>query len=150
VILYGTDAATEINFNDYTNINDFSKAVQGLRYQRGTTRIDKALQRAYDDLFSSKGTSRRDVQRVAYIITDGRQTQASDAVSLDEAAEQLRQEGVYMVAVGVGSAADRNELRLLTDKDDDVFMTDSFDDMLGKMPSLSFTGCQGESIVNVL
>lgn len=143
VVLYSTDARTEINFNDYTNINDFSKAVQSLRYQRGKTRIDKALQRAHSDLFGSRGTSRRDVQRVAIVLTDGRQAQDPDAISLDKAAKPLREEGVYVLAIGVGSGADRNELRLLTENDDDVFMTDSFDGMLGKMSAVSFTACQG-------
>ena len=150
VVLYSTDARTEINFNDYTNTKDFSKAVQGLGYQRGKTRIDKALQRAYDDLFGSQGTSRRDVQRVAFVITDGRQTQDSDAVSLDMAAKPLRDEGVYVLAIGVGAGADRDEMTLLTENDEDVFMVDTFDEMLGKMSSVSFMACQGESPVPVI
>lgn len=44
VILYSRDAEKYIDFNEKTNFDDFAKAVQGLPHQKGSTRIDRALQ----------------------------------------------------------------------------------------------------------
>lgn len=55
-----------------------------LFYFLGLTRIDRALLVAYDDLFGPSGSSRRGVQKIAIVLTDGKQTAASNAVALDK------------------------------------------------------------------
>jgi Mg-chelatase subunit ChlD len=84
VILYSNQAKTEIDFGSYSNHASFRKAVLRLPHQKGLTRIDRALRVAFDDLYGPTGSSRRGVQKIAVVITDGKQTQAVDAVPLDQ------------------------------------------------------------------
>lgn len=39
---------------------------------------------AYDNLFGPTGSSRRGVQKLAVVLTDGKQTSASDVFALDK------------------------------------------------------------------
>lgn len=84
VILYSNEAKTEIDFGSYTSHGSFRDAVLRLPHQRGLTRIDRALKVAYDDLYGPTGSSRRGVQKIAVVLTDGRQTPAVDAVPLNQ------------------------------------------------------------------
>jgi hypothetical protein len=143
VILYSNDAETVINFNQQTNVDDFSRAVQSLPHQKGRTRIDRALQVAYQDLFGPRGSARRGVQKIAVILTDGEQTKTPDAIGLDEAASPLKREGVFMISVGIGKYANRKELRLMTDSDDDVIMATSFDDLQKRVVTFEKKACEG-------
>lgn len=84
VLLYSNEARTEIDFGSYSTHSSFRDAVTRLSHQRGLTRIDRALKVAYDDLFGPTGSSRRGVQKIAVLITDGKQTPAVDAVPLNQ------------------------------------------------------------------
>jgi hypothetical protein len=48
-----------------------------------------------------------------------------------------------MIAVGIGKDAERKELRLMTNQDDDVVMTESFDALLKKVKGFADTACEG-------
>lgn len=144
VILYSDHASVEIDFDSYGNFTDFRTQVQALYHQRGRTRIDRALQLAYDRLFGPNGSARRAVHRIIVLLTDGKQTLDPDYIPLDKGASLLRSEGVYIFAVGIGSYASRQQLRLLVEKDIDVVMASSFNGLLGKVGSFSKTTCDGE------
>ncbi|KAK3745599.1 hypothetical protein QZH41_005840 [Actinostola sp. cb2023] len=144
VIQYSSIAVKEIDFNTFKNTDDFSKAVQALVQQRGQTRIDKALKLTYNELFGPRGSSRKFVKRIAFVLTDGRQTPDPDAVDLDVASEQLRRANVYVIAVGIGHNVDRAELRLMTERDDDVYLTKSFEELISKVGTFSKTACKAK------
>lgn len=143
VILYSDQAVKEIDFTSFKNSEDFRNAVEALPQQRGRTRIDKALGLAYRDFFGPGGTARQNVQRIAVVLTDGQQTPDPDAVELDVAADELRRGNVYILAVGIGHMTDRKELRLMTERDQDVYMADSFDDLLNRVGAFAQTACRG-------
>lgn len=143
VIQYSTNAVKEFDFNTYTNTEDFSKAIEALVQQRGQTRIDKALKLTYEEFFSKQGSARKNVQRIAFVLTDGRQTPDPDAVELNLASEPLRRANVYVTAVGIGHKVDRAELRLMTERDEDVYITTSFDELLSKVSTFSTKACKG-------
>jgi secreted protein with Ig-like and vWFA domain len=143
VILYSDQAVKEIDFTSYTNSEDFRNAVDGLSQQRGRTRIDKALGLAYRDFFGPGGSARPDVQRITVVLTDGQQTPDPDAVELDVASERLRKGNVYILAVGIGHRIDKRELRLMTERDQDVYLADSFDDLLNRVGAFAQTACKG-------
>lgn len=144
LIQYSTNAAKEIDLNDYISSDGFSKAVEALVQQRGQTRIDKALKLAYDEFFSNEGNARKNVQKIAFVLTDGRQTPDPDAVPLDLASEKLRRAGVHVIAVGIGRNVDKTELQLLTEKDKDVYITASFEELLSKVGRFTKSTCKGE------
>jgi hypothetical protein len=61
-----------------------------------------------------------------------------------KASEPLKKSEVEILAIGIGSQADRNELRLMTKRDEDVFITISFDDLLIKVGLFSQSACNSK------
>jgi Mg-chelatase subunit ChlD len=147
VILYSDYAKVEIDFGDQINIEDFHIKVASLPHQRGRTRIDRALQMAHVKLYGPGGSARRGVHRIVVVLTDGQQTRDPDSVPLEKAAAALRREGAYIFAVGIGSYVSKKELRLMTERDEDVVMATSFDDLLAKVGTFSKTTCQGRKLI---
>ena len=113
--------------------------MDGLPYERGTTRIDLALEKAAQEIFPQ---ARQGVPKIAILITDGKQSQAADAKGLTDASEPLRKAGVRVLAVGIGSGVDPDELRLLTESDEDVVVTQTFADLLLQLGNLTSRTCQ--------
>lgn len=143
VVLYSTDASTDIKFTDFTSSESFARAVQRLRHQRGFTRIDLALQRAYYDLFSPRATSRYDVPKIAFVLTDGEQTPSPGALPLDRAAKFLKNEGVRLIAIGIGKNVKNEELKSIASSDKDVILADTFDGLLAEVEPLTKSACEG-------
>lgn len=135
-------------FGEHSSWDAFSNAVLDLDHQRGLTRIDRALQLASRDLFGPGGSARRGVQKIAVVLTDGKQTVSSDAQPLDIASEPLREEGVYIFAIGIGKEVDRKELRLMTENDADVVVADSFDDLRNRVDTLGKSACEGKQLLS--
>lgn len=142
VVVYSSSASTDIRFTDHTSSESFARAVQRLRHLRGLTRIDLALQRAYNDLFGRRGTARFLVPKIAFVLTDGEQTKASGAIPLDRASASLKAAGVRLIAIGVGSNVNKEELKMIASSDEDVIITDNFDTLLGQVQALIRTACE--------
>lgn len=49
-----------------------------------------------------------------------------------------------MIAVGIGMDAERKELRLMTNQDEDVVMTESFDALLKRVKRFAEKACEGK------
>lgn len=58
----------------------------------------------------------------------------------------IQRDGVHVVAVGIGKSADRNELSLLTENDEDVVMVSTFQDLQAKLQTLKTKSCEGTII----
>ena len=130
VISYSDNARVDIRFGEYSNVNDFNAAVDRVRHQRQRTRIDKALDLANTQVFTSGGGTRPDVAKVMVILTDGKQTVTSDSKTLDVAVRPLLEKNVTVFAVGVGKGFDINELLLLVgDSADHLFRAENFDEL---------------------
>lgn len=143
VVLYSTQASTVIKFTDFTSSATFASAVQRLEHQRGFTRIDLALQRAYYDLFNRRATSRYDVPKLAFVLTDGEQTPAPGAISLERAARFLKDEGVRLIAIGIGDNVKTDELKAIASSDKDVITADTFDGLSAQVKPLTKAACEG-------
>ena len=114
------------------------EAVGRLKFERGRTRIDKALEVARTEVFPY---ARPGVDQIAMVITDGVQTQEADTKDLREASAPLREAGVKILAIGIGNSTDPAELRLIVEKDEDVLLAKSFDHLLLKLNSLIKKTC---------
>ena len=115
------------------------EAVARLRHERGKTRIDKALEIAGKYVFPY---ARKDVHQIAMVITDGEQTQEEDTKDLKEVSEPLRKAGVQVLALGIGSGVNPDELRLMVERDEDVLLAKNFDDLMVKVNSLIKSTCE--------
>lgn len=143
VITYSDEASLVIPLGSHSSGETFQDSANRIPYTLGRTRIDKALQKANTDLFSIRGGARfGKLPQIMVILTDGRQTPDPDAIPLYKAVRPLQQKGVAVLAVGVGSRVDLNELRQLVQKDSDVFSADNFDDLLQKTYEIAERTCQ--------
>ncbi|KAK2561274.1 Collagen alpha-6(VI) chain [Acropora cervicornis] len=138
IVLYSTDASIKAQFDQYTSNEDFVKAVDGLPHRRQLTYIDRALRLAASQLFPS---ARKDVPKIALLMTDGKQTDPRGVVNLREASAPLRKQGVRVLAFGVGKNVNVRELRLTVERDEDVISVSNFDDLVNKVRTYTANLC---------
>lgn len=141
VITYNREAKLWISFGQYNNNNEFKDAVDKIPYWGGQTRIDNGLEMAAVSLFGELKGEREKLPNVLILLTDGQQSSDLKATPLEEAVVPLFQLGVKVFAVGVGDQFSRDELRLIVEKDRDIFTVNDFDDLLTKSHEIARTAC---------
>lgn len=125
-IIYSDFPKLIFDFDTYSDKQSISAAVDNLEFLGNRTRIDKALELARR-VFSR---SRPSVPRIAFVLTDGKQTEDYDAKPLDIAVRPLHDLGVQVYVIGIGSYIERDELYLLARRRQDVFFVSSFEQLL--------------------
>ena len=143
VVVYSTRATTRIRFTDHSTYGSFANAVQSLRHERGYTRIDLALQRAYFDVFGPRGKPRFLVPKIAFVLTDGEQTRAPKQKSLDEVSDLLKKRGVRIISIGIGKRVNKNQLTVIASSEKDVVIAESFDGLVSEVEPLFQSACKG-------
>ena len=134
LVLYSTSPSIKAAFDQYHTLEEFHKAVDELPYEKGLSRIDLALEKASQEIFPQ---ARKGVPKIAILITAAKQTQAADNKGLKEASDPLRSAGVHVLAVGIGSGVDPDELRLVTESEDDVVVAQGLPDLLLQLENLT-------------
>ena len=89
--------------------------------------------------------SRRNVPRIAMVLTDGEQTKVPDAMDLRSASAPLRAVGVRVLAFGVAKKVNERELRLMVERDEDVIHVESFNELIANTKGLTRSICQASS-----
>lgn len=125
-IIYSDFPKLIFDFDTYSNKQSINTAIDNLEYLGNRTRIDKALALALT-VFSK---SRSSVPRIAFVLTDGKQTEDYDAKPLDIAVRPLHDLGVQVYVIGIGSYIEQDELYLLARRREDVFFVSSFEILL--------------------
>lgn len=115
LILFGSSASVKAQLGQYDTAEKYIEVVQKLRKKNGRTRIDRALNVAVDEVFSS---ARPYAYKIVVVLSDG--VQSRGAKSLRESSRPLRQANVRVLAVGIGTGMAKNRLRLMTGSDNDV------------------------------
>ena len=149
IITYSDDAELNINFEKYKSLDSFNQAVDSLPYSKGRTRIDKALDLASNQLFTVQEGMRPNVPKIAIVMTDGKQTAASDAVALEKAVAPLHALGVQVFAIGIGTEVDQNELALMVKRPEDVRMS-TFEGLQAVVADISLSTCKTTSKLTVV
>ena len=144
VVVYSTRATTRIRFTDHSTYGSFANAVQRLRHERGYTRIDLALQKANLDVFGSRGKSRFLVPKIAFVLTDGEQTDAENKRSLEVVSDLLKKKaGVRIISIGIGKRVNKTQLTVIASSEKDVVIAESFDGLVSKVEPLFQSACKG-------
>lgn len=143
VVVYSTRATTRIRFTDHSTYGSFANAVQRLRHERGYTRIDLALQRAYFDVFGPRGKPRFLVPKIAFVLTDGEQTRAGNELSLEVVSDRLKKKGVRIISIGIGKRVNKNQLTVIASSEKDVVIAESFDGLVSEVEPLFQSACKG-------
>ena len=136
VVIFSKNANVIVTFSQKLNLEQFLVTIDGLPHLRSVTRIDKGLLLAGNHVFSTFAGSRLHVPKVAILTTDGRQTKGPDTVPLYEASEPLKQKGVRVLAVGIGSYIDVHELIEVTERNEDVFLVKAPSALFGLVDTL--------------
>ena len=119
LVVYSDTARLVTRFDSHKTLRQFESAVDRAPYLRRTRRVDKALEYAASLL----RRARRGVPKVTVLITSGRRASANP---LDVASKPLKTIGAKSFIVAIGNALDTRELRLVVDKDSDIFRVPYF------------------------
>ena len=136
LVLFSYYAYLKIKFSDFYNGKDFQKAVNTLPLLGSTTRIDRALNLAYNEMFNAANGMRANVPRIVVLLTDGEQTDGDDAISPAEAVKPFHKAGIKVIVIGIGPGIKRNELLTIVKSPEDLYFAKSFD----QLKSASFVG----------
>ncbi|XP_061443604.1 collagen alpha-6(VI) chain-like [Rhineura floridana] len=120
VVQYGSTPQTEFVITQYNNMAQLKEAIKVIQQIGGGTNTGDAL-RYMQGLF--KRASRNNVPQFLIIITDG---ESQDQVT--KAAEELRQEGIVIYAIGVKNAVEK-ELEDIAGTKDRMFFVNDFDSL---------------------
>ena len=107
--VFGDDAQMVFNFHQAPSKEEFSNLVDTIPHlQDKGTNIDKAVRLAATDAFSLEGGTRQGVPKVLVVITKGNCANCKEKLS--EAVQGLKDDGVQVVALALGTEINRLEL----------------------------------------
>lgn len=119
VVMFSTNAEISIAFDRYYQRGQLVAAVKSLTRIRGKTFINEGLEKA-NELFTPARGSRNDASKVVVLMTDGKSK--GDVVP---PAQRLREKGVRVIVVGVGSV-DPIQLEQIAGVKENVFLVPTF------------------------
>uniref|UniRef100_A0A8C3IEV7 VWFA domain-containing protein n=1 Tax=Chrysemys picta bellii TaxID=8478 RepID=A0A8C3IEV7_CHRPI len=120
VVQYESTPQTEFTISQYNSVKQLKEAVRNIQQLGGGTSTGDAL-RYMKSLFAK--AARDSVPKLLIVITDG---ESQDQVT--KAAEELRQEGIVIYAIGVKNAVEK-ELKDIAGTDDRMFFVNDFDSL---------------------
>ena len=126
VITFSTDAEISIKLSDHQQHNSFNDAVDNIPLMGRTTRTDKALRLAQNELFTLANGARQGIPKVLIALLDGSQTPGGE--NSEAIARELRNAGIQLLLVGIGPEVSSSELLRIADNDQSVvFSAPTFD-----------------------
>ena len=146
LIRYGSSVQLEFNLNTYSSQQAVLTALSSIQYDsRGNTNTGGAISLAAMQVFVPAGGVRPlapDATRVCVVVTDGQSNVGPD-VQIE--ADTLRQLGVRVIAIGVGSATDRQELESIASQPPsaNVFELSAFDQFNTVLQNIQDAACAG-------
>ncbi|XP_066926759.1 serine-rich adhesin for platelets-like [Clytia hemisphaerica] len=120
LITYGTDAVLHFKFNDDAGSDQsaFLDYISTINGRGGGTNTYAALKMSNLEMFNTENGDRTDKVNVLIVLTDGRSSGRSQLISESNA---LRESGVKVLAVGVGSGVGEEELNIIAGNSLNVF-----------------------------
>ncbi|XP_057292620.1 collagen alpha-1(XII) chain-like [Hydractinia symbiolongicarpus] len=134
VIQYATNAKVIFDFNKFKGKNISKEKVvneiMNIPPSNGdSTRMEKALKLGLK-VFREEHGSRKNVSKIAILMTDGVQTYTLEDPRLLETSKELQKAGVHVYTVGVGVKNSKSELKAMASDLDSTFISDNIDDLV--------------------
>ena len=144
ILTFSSVPYLETRLSDNLKKNDISLLVKNMQQLLGKQRrIDKALRMANAEFFSPKSRGfRPDIGKAFVVVTGGNPTQGAE--SLVSAVQPLTQNGVSVVAVGVGPDVDEVELTSMGGKKENAFKISDYDDLQSYVSAVVKDLCEGK------
>ena len=131
IITFSYNAVLSIKLSSLQDKAGFKKAVENLPYMGYTTRIDKALALARDELFLESNGARDVIPKILILLTDGKQSYVGNTVKPSGIAAEIRHKfGATIFAIGIGTQVDRDELTEIANGETRVFLAENFNDLV--------------------
>ncbi|XP_012555856.2 uncharacterized protein LOC101239439 isoform X1 [Hydra vulgaris] len=128
VVTFSDKATLDIKLSDCYDEISFNKAVDRIPHMNSNTRIDLALRYALK-VFEESNGARRNVPKLLFLITDGKHTSNYEAENPVSVANELRNKGIDIVAIGVGKDVSFKELVSIAGSNRYVFLAEDFRDL---------------------
>ena len=139
VIVFSTQASNVVPLGSKKTSLSFASSVDNILYDQGWTRIDLALRLAYDEYFSAHNSN--ETQKLVILLTDGKQTPSQSYIPINDTAQLLRSKSARIFAVAIGHSVDISEMRMVTEREEDIFQIMEFNDLVAKADAISKTSC---------
>ncbi|KAH3775135.1 hypothetical protein DPMN_176532, partial [Dreissena polymorpha] len=141
VVTFDTKVYNQFHLNKFTDKAAIQAAVTAITYTGQTTHTDEAIKYARETSFSAANGMRGNAAKIAIIVTDG---QSNNPAATASEAALLRQQGVTVFAIGVGTGIGTAELNAMaTDPDaSHVFQVDNFSNLDTIKGTLSKKTCE--------
>ena len=150
VIVHGSRAQLLVRLNGAQNSTEFVKAVDSLWRIGGQRASYRALEIAENVLFDFGNGARRNAPKVVVMVTAGGEAGFSNSAYLNQVAKRLRDRGVVVKVVGIGSALSRNALLPLVASSADLYRPSSVDGLKDETPALSDSICMNIGMYVIL
>ncbi|KAK3609157.1 hypothetical protein CHS0354_002136 [Potamilus streckersoni] len=127
MITFSSQNHLEWNLNTYGDKQALVNASLRIRYVAGTTQTSQALQYARTNVFTPGAGDRQGFPNVAIILTDGQSANPSQTATAAAALQLVAK----VIAIGIGTSVDTNELHVIaTDPDQqNVFLLRDFHEL---------------------
>ena len=143
IILYSDKAVVAAKLDQFLTIGQFQTITNRLRYLQRRSRMDAGLIAAANEIFTQTRNPRDFLPKVAILFTDGKQSRFRDRIPLPEAAQKLRDKGVDIYAIGIGSGPSQTELEsMVVDKVNHLSKIPSFKNMEAESRSVAEKVCE--------
>ncbi|CAB3986054.1 protocadherin Fat 4-like, partial [Paramuricea clavata] len=141
VVQFSTKPVTEFNLIRHFTKSGMKNAVDRIPYRRGYTYTADALNHLRSKIFTPPAGMRTDagIPKVLVLITDGR----SQGASVRPPAEALKNIGISIFSIGVGSGISVSQLKeIASDPDSDYVFQRTFDNLIARwVDQLSAVSC---------
>nr|XP_022314078.1 cartilage matrix protein-like [Crassostrea virginica] len=121
LVTYSSGVATDFYLNSYSNVWGIWNALSRVRYSGGGTNTAGALHYIRTSSFSYMHGHRRGVPKLAVVITDGN---SNNYAMTKRQAQLAHSSGIQIMAIGVGKATNKRELRDIASDPDSEFVFD--------------------------
>ena len=129
IINFSHKAELSVKLSDYQTKKGFNKAVDKLPLIGYTTRIDKALKMAKQQLFLNENGGRQTKPKLLVLLTDGSQTPHPDAEDPARISEELRNLGIKVIVIGIGENINGTELVNISGNKTNTYVATNFDEL---------------------
>ncbi|XP_028410753.1 uncharacterized protein LOC114533436 isoform X5 [Dendronephthya gigantea] len=141
VMSYASSPTLRFTFSrEFPTRQDLHSAIDNIPYTGGGTNTAQGLRLAKSDMFNTNNGARiLGTKRVLIVLTDGR---SSGSVGLPS--QELKNSGIVIYSIGVGSGIDVDELRTMASPpvDNHVYLLQNFNEFATLARNMSSTTCK--------
>ncbi|XP_059150381.1 matrilin-2-like isoform X2 [Physella acuta] len=126
-LIFGTSVQELFDLNTFSDQQSIQQAILAAPYMGSQTWTNLALEHVITDgMFSTTSCDRPQAVKTVVLLTNGI---SNDPKKTEQAAQALKDQGINIIAVGIGSGASSTELNKIASSPSDVYMAESFESL---------------------